>query len=121
MDDSNRSFTNCIETLDLLHKYDDIIQDQCKRGIIKKIPSSQSETRIKHYIPHHAVVDLTKPTTKVRIVYDASAKSERGNSNLNECLHRGPVMLRDLCGLLMHFRFKKIGIIQTLKHTTTPR
>ncbi|XP_078334132.1 uncharacterized protein LOC144625796 [Crassostrea virginica] len=100
---------------DLLHKYDDIIQDQCKRGIIEKIPSSQSETGIKHYIPHHAVVDLTKPTTKVRIVYDASAKSERGNSSLNECLHRGPVMLHDLCGLLMRFRLKKIGIIADIE------
>ncbi|XP_062614769.1 uncharacterized protein LOC134276539 [Saccostrea cucullata] len=49
---------------DLLHKYDDIIQDQCKKGIKEKIPSQQRETDIKHYIPHHAVIDLTKPTTK---------------------------------------------------------
>ncbi|XP_062582984.1 uncharacterized protein LOC134244753 [Saccostrea cucullata] len=95
---------------DLLHKYDDIIQDQCKKGIIEKIPSQQRETGIKHYIPHHAVIDLTKPTTKVRIVYDASAKSGHKKTSLNECLHRGPVMLHDLCGLLMRFRLKKIGI-----------
>ena len=32
----------------LLHKYDDIIPDQCKRGIIEKNPSRQRETGIKH-------------------------------------------------------------------------
>ena len=25
-------------------------------------------------------------------------------SSLNECLHRGPIILPDLCGLLMMFR-----------------
>ena len=85
---------------ELLHKYDEIIQDQCKKGNIEKVQRSNGETGIKHYIPHHAVVDLTKPTTKVRIVYDASAKSQPKNTSLNECLHRGPVMLHDLCGLL---------------------
>eukprot|EP00105_Crassostrea_gigas_P032401 XP_011455393.1 PREDICTED: uncharacterized protein LOC105347859 [Crassostrea gigas] len=96
---------------ELLHKYDEIIQDQCKKGIIEKVQRCNRETGIKHYIPHRAVVDLTKPTTKVRIVYDASAKSQPKNTSLIECLHRGPVMLHDLCGLLLRFRLKKIAIV----------
>lgn len=100
---------------ELLHKYDEIIQDQCKKGIIEKVQRSNGETGIKHYIPHHAVVDLTKPTTKVRIVYDASAKSQPKNTSLNECLHRGPVMLHDLCGLLLRFRLKKIAIVADIE------
>jgi len=44
----------------------------------------------KHYIPHHAVVT---PTTKVRVVYETSAKAKQTNLSLNESLHRGPVML----------------------------
>ena len=86
---------------DFLQKYDEIIQDQCKKGIIEKIPPRSENTGIKHYIPHHAVID---PTTKVRVVYDASAKSKQSNLSLNECLHRGPVMLHYLCALLMCFR-----------------
>ncbi|CAC5354890.1 unnamed protein product [Mytilus coruscus] len=86
---------------DLLSKYDEIIQDQCRKGIIEKVSNQCSnKTGIKHYIPHHAVVDPTKPTTKIRIVYDASAKSKQEDKSLNDCLHRGPVMLQDLCGLL---------------------
>ena len=38
----------------------------------------------KHYIPHHPVVNPTKTTTKVRIVYDASAKTKEENTSLNE-------------------------------------
>jgi hypothetical protein len=36
--------------------------------------NSEHEDHMTHYIPvsHHAVVDAKKPTTKVRIVYDAS-------------------------------------------------
>ena len=100
---------------DFLQKYDEIIQDQCKKGIIEKIPPRSENTGIKHYIPHHAVIDPTKPTTKVRVVYDASAKSKQSNLSLNECLHRGPVMLHDLCGLLMRFRMNRIGIVADIE------
>ncbi|CAC5391495.1 unnamed protein product [Mytilus coruscus] len=96
---------------DLLSKYNEIIQDQCRKDIIEKVSNHCSnETRIKHYIQHHAVVNPTKPTTKIRIVYDASAKSKEENKTLNDCLHRESIMLQDLCGLLMRFRMNKIAV-----------
>ena len=64
----------------------------------------------KHYIPHHAVVTPDRKTTKVRIVYDASAKAKKGCKSLNECLYRGPVILEDLCGLLLRFRTHKVAL-----------
>jgi hypothetical protein len=45
-----------------------------------------------HYIPHHAVLTPTKSTTKLRIVYDASAKTMQSHKSLNENLYRGSVM-----------------------------
>ena len=97
---------------DLLEKYNNIIQEQIAKGIIERVESSEEDNENrKHYIPHHAVITPEKTTTKIRIVYDASAKIKRSAKSLNECLYRGPVILEDLCGLLLRFRMKKIGLI----------
>ena len=96
----------------MFENYDKIINEQCENGIIEKVYRySEHEDHMTHYIPHHAVVDAAKPTTKVRIVYDASAKPKSDNKSLNECLYRGPVMLKDLCGLLLHFRISKFAVV----------
>ena len=65
----------------MLCKYDNIIKDQHKKGIIERVNEKIKEGERKHYIPHHAVFTPAKDTAKVRIVYDASAKT--GNTNLN--------------------------------------
>ena len=70
---------------------------------------------IKHYLPHHAVINPHKPTTKLRVVYDASSKAKKGNKSLNDCLYRGPVMLKDLCGLLMRFRLHQIAVVADIE------
>ena len=41
-------------------------------------------------------------------MYDASAKTKNTMKSLTECLHQGPMILEDLCGLLLRFRTKKI-------------
>ena len=69
----------------------------------------------KKYIPHHAVITPEKSTAKVAVVYDASAKTKKGSLSLSECLHRGPVILEDLCGLLLRLRAKTIGIIADIE------
>lgn len=55
------------------------------------------------FLPHHAVVKEASSTTKVRIVFDASAKSNTGMS-LNDCLCVGPVIQSDLFDLLINWR-----------------
>lgn len=109
---------SCLKRLsdkpEFLHKYDEIIQDQFKKGVIEKVENS-GQSGLKHYIPHHAVITPQKTTTKVRIVYDASAKTSPENKSLNECLYRGPVMLQDLCGLLMRFRLNKVVLVADIE------
>ena len=84
----------------MMLKYDTIIQDQLKKGVIEKVDRFKVDG-MKHYIPYHLVIIPQKATTKLKIVYDASAKSKLGNKNLNECLYRGPVLLQALCGILL--------------------
>ncbi|XP_060575793.1 uncharacterized protein LOC132733209 [Ruditapes philippinarum] len=86
--------------------------EQLSKGIIEEVNDTKGD--LIHYIPHHAVINPQK-STKVRVVYDASSKCKPEYSSLNECLHRGPVMLHDLCGLLMRFRLHKIAIIADIE------
>ncbi|XP_068735663.1 uncharacterized protein [Montipora capricornis] len=94
-----------------LIKYDAVIQDQLHKGIVEIVPDEESVNTLKHYIPHHEIVTPEKTTTKIRIVFDASAKTKKGSQSLNENLHRGPIILEDLCGLLMRFRLNREALI----------
>lgn len=68
----------------IFQQYD--IRDQIEQGIVEPAVDSGN---LCHYLPHHAVVRSDKTTTKLRIVYDASAR-ERDGASLNDCIHRGP-------------------------------
>ena len=62
---------------DLLREYNVTMKSQLKNGIIEIVDEVEniSNERI-HYLPHHTVVRRDKATTKVPVVYDASAKAE---------------------------------------------
>ena len=103
------------ENPETMKKYNDIITDQVTKGIIERIDDTSVQGELKHYIPHHCVVKPDSLTTKLRIVYDASAKSKKTNLSLNECLHRGPVILEDLCALLLRFRTHNTAIVADIE------
>lgn len=60
---------------DLIRKYDEIIVDQLRQVIIEKVQTEPKDT-MKHCIPHNAVINPTKATTKIGIVCDASAETK---------------------------------------------
>ena len=95
---------------ELLSKYDSTIKEQLSKGIVEEV-FQENTNNLKHYIPHHAVIT----PKKLRIVYDASAKSKKENLSLNDCLRRGPVLREDLCRILLRFRLHKIGIIADIE------
>ena len=94
-----------------MKQYNDIIEDQVKQGIIEKIDDNTVQGEIKHYITRHVV----NRTTKLRAAYDASAKAKKADLSLNECLYQGPVILEDLCSLLLRFRTYKTAIVADIK------
>ena len=100
---------------DLLQIYDGIIKQQLNQGIIERVDDDVNQHIQRYYMPHHPVLTPKKATTKVRIVYDASSKAESNMNSLNECLHRGPVILPDLCGLLIRFRIYPIVVLADIE------
>lgn len=56
-----------------------------------------------YYLPHHAVLKETSEKTKLRVVFDASAKTSTGIS-LNDIQYIGPVVQDDLFSILLRYR-----------------
>ena len=54
-------------------------------------------------LPHRPVIRKDRETTKVRIVFDSSAKEKDGKS-LNEFLHPGPCLLSHIYGMVADVR-----------------
>ncbi len=97
----------------LLKACDSVIIDQLEKCIIEVVEDKSMVNGPLHYIPHHSVVTPGK-TTKVRIVYDASAKQACDSKLLNDCLDCGPILVPDIAGILMRFRLNKIGMISDI-------
>ena len=98
-----------------MQKYDGIIRQQLDQRVIERVDNSLSQHVKSYYLPHHPVLTPKKATTKVRIVYDASSKARSDMSSLNKCLHQGPVILPDLCGLLIRFRTYPIVVLADIE------
>ena len=74
---------------EVLEEYDSIIKDQLRSGVIERVAELEGACKV-HYLPHQAVIRKDAETTKLRIVYDASAKEGKNGTSLNDCLHTGP-------------------------------
>eukprot|EP00731_Ephydatia_muelleri_P005900 Em0003g148a len=93
----------------ILAQYNEIIQDQLRQGIVEIVdPSDAGSIGATHYLPHHAVIREDKLTTKLRIVYDASARSN--GPSLNDSLYAGPTFGQNILDILLRFRLFQIAV-----------
>ena len=70
---------------------------------------AESGNRV-NYLPHHPVIRSDKDTTKVRVVYDGSAKNSKEEKSLNDCLEIGPNYTPHVFDTLVKFRGNSIGV-----------
>ena len=88
---------------DILAEYHTVIKTQLQQGIMEPIENQLSvDIPEVHYLPHHAVVRRDKTTTKLRVVYDASARNN--GLSLNDCLNPGPKFDQKILDILSRFR-----------------
>ena len=65
------------------------------------------------YLPHFPVIRMDKTTTKVRIVFDCSAKTD--GVSLNDAICAGPKLQKDLFDVLIRFRRNPIALACDIK------
>eukprot|EP00794_Sanderia_malayensis_P001494 gene1494-biopygen1238 len=90
---------------ELFQKHKEIIQEQEQQGIVEKAPEKQSKEK-EFYLPHKAVVREGAESTKVRILYDASARSNEKSRSLNDCLETGPQLQNRIWDILTRNRMQ---------------
>lgn len=67
------------------------------------------------YLPHRAVMRKDSETTKLRIVYDASANERSDVPSLNDCLSRVPPLQNQLWKVMVRNRFYPVAVAGDLK------
>ena len=97
----------------ILREYDAILHEQLDKGIIERVEDSGETPGMIHYLPHHAVIRQDKETTKVRVVYDASARSN--GPSLNDCLHTGPKFNQKILEILLRFQSYPIALVADIE------
>ncbi|XP_022908833.2 uncharacterized protein [Onthophagus taurus] len=85
------------------------LKDNCAEEV-----TNETDANRKYYTPHRAVYRYDKDTSKVRVVFDASAHAP-GFESLNEQLHCGDNLIPDLLQMLLNFRIGAIGVTSDIK------
>ena len=86
----------------LSEQYSKFILEYANLGHLKEIKVPP----FGYYLPHHSVIREEHETTKLRVVFDASAKTSSGKS-LNDIQAIGPVVQSDLFSILIRFRIRR--------------
>ncbi|KAL5018700.1 hypothetical protein ScPMuIL_004422 [Solemya velum] len=91
-----------------------LAQDYVNKGYVEKLsPSQVTEKAGGWYLPHFPVVRPEKATTKTRVVFDASAKCD--GVCLNDMIHQGPKLQKDLFDVLLRFRKHHVALVCDIK------
>lgn len=91
--------------------YRDFMQEYEKLGHMERVVEKTPDDC--YYLPHHGVYRPDKATTKLRIVFNASAPTSTGKS-LNDLLLKGDV-IEDIFDIMTQFRKHKFAFTADVK------
>ena len=94
---------------ELKEAYSNVIENYITKKYIRKAPEEETAPNNVWYLPHFPVLRPDKPTTKKRIVFDASAKFNE--KSLNDVMFPGPKLQQELNNVLLRFRRKPVAIV----------
>ena len=92
-------------------EFDTVMQEylDLKHAETVPMPDLEKPPELTFYLPMHAVYKESSTTTKIRAVFDASAKSSTGVS-LNDTLLVGPTIHPPLVDVLLRFRLYPVAL-----------
>jgi len=91
------------------NEYKKFIDEYESLGHMTEIKNIDTSFNFCYYLPHHGVIKEDSTTTKLRVVFDASCKSETGLS-LNDTFLIGPTVQTELYDLIIKFLTKPIAM-----------
>ncbi|XP_066585496.1 uncharacterized protein [Prorops nasuta] len=95
--------------------YAKFIKEYEQLGHMEKVTTNAIDADSLVNLPHHAVFKLENGKQKIRVVFNASAKTQSGLS-LNDVLLIGPKLQKDITAILMNWRdFRFVGITDIIK------
>ncbi|XP_071055150.1 uncharacterized protein [Onthophagus taurus] len=94
--------------------YIKFMEDYLAKGHMSLHSTSPSISTAVYFIPHHCILRPDSASTKLRVVFDASATSSNGKS-LNDTLQVGPKLQQDIIKILLTFRCFKFAFICDIK------
>ncbi|XP_055633488.1 uncharacterized protein LOC129773856 [Toxorhynchites rutilus septentrionalis] len=95
---------------ELKSQYHDFMREYLALGHMREVPVDDDCRLLECYLPHHPVVKESSSTTKVRVVFDGSAKTSTGKS-LNDSLLVGPVVQDDIVTIIVRFRQFPVALV----------
>ncbi|XP_062713374.1 uncharacterized protein LOC134290289 [Aedes albopictus] len=94
----------------LKEEYHKFMREYLELGHMRLVSDEEVEGSNQCFLPHHPVLKEASTTTKVRVVFDASAKTSSGHS-LNEALLVGPVVQDDIHAICLRFRTFPVAVV----------
>ena len=78
--------------LELMDKYDEIMNEQLKMGVLEPVSEKDVENKggVVHVMPRHLYVHEDKSSTKATVLYDGSAHAKENPVSINHCLDKDP-------------------------------
>ncbi|XP_008183125.1 uncharacterized protein LOC103309446 [Acyrthosiphon pisum] len=95
-------------------EYTRFMKEYLEMGHMKQVQNEVELPVLSCYLPHHAVQKESSLTTKIRVVFDASAKSSSGVS-LNDILMHGPTVQADVFTILARFRMHQYTLMADIE------
>ena len=96
---------------DVLEPFQAVLQEYLDLGHARPCTAEELQlpSTVSNFLPMHGVVKTTSSTTKLRIVFDGSAKTSSGWC-LNDILSKGPTLQPTLAETLIKFRRYRVAL-----------